>query len=210
MLELDHLTLAFQHPTPSYVTMNVTVKAGEILAITGPSGVGKSTLLTTLAGFQAPYSGNAKWQGKTLLDQDVWQRPLSLLFQSQNLFPHLSVRHNIRLGAHKNKDKNEIDRLINELSDELGISDTLAKRASDISGGQQQRVGLARTLLSKKPILLLDEPFSALDKDNRIAALSLVKRLTERHHLATLLVTHDDADITLLGASELRLDRQPI
>ena len=210
MLELDHLTLAFQHPAPSCVRMNVTVKAGEILAITGPSGVGKSTLLTTLAGFQTPYSGDAKWQGKTLLDQNVWQRPLSLLFQSQNLFPHLSVRHNIRLGAHKNKDKREIDRLINELSDELSISDTLTKRASDISGGQQQRVGLARTLLSKKPILLLDEPFSALDKDNRIAALSLVKRLTERHQLTTLIVTHDDADITLLDASELRLDRQPI
>ena len=132
------------------------------------------------------------------------------MLQSDNLFPHLSAYRNIALGALKTDKKHEIDAKIAKITQNLGISDILDKLCSQLSGGQQQRVGLARALLRNKPILLLDEPFSALDQENRRKALTLVRDITDAHQLTTLIVTHDEDDITWLNAKSVALKRQTL
>ena len=206
MLILDALTITFEQGDE--ISADLTLSAGEICAVTGPSGVGKSTLLLTLAGFHAARSGDMTWQGDSFATKPVWERPLSLLFQSDNLFGHISAFRNIALSAPKQLKRHEISAKIDEITKKLHISDVLTKPASQLSGGQQQRVGLARALLADKPILLLDEPFSALDKENRHAALELVKEITRLHQLVTVIVTHDHDDIDVLGARTLPLIRR--
>ena len=208
MLTLSQLTISFQEIDA--IRCDFSLAPGEVCAIIGPSGVGKSTLLLTLAGFHPVTSGDMLWHGKSFASAAVWERPLSLLFQSDNLFGHISAEKNIRLAAPKTAKKHEIEPIIIEITKKLDIFDILSQLASTLSGGQQQRVALARALMSDKPILLLDEPFSALDKDNRQKALQLVKQITEDHQLATLIVTHDEDDIAWLGARAVLLKREAL
>ena len=210
MLRIDQLHLRFDGATDNAICCDLTVKSGEICAILGPSGVGKSSLLLALAGFRQFEHGDVLWQDQSFATLPVWERPLSFLLQSDNLFPHLSAYRNISLGALKTAKKHEIDTKITDISQNLGISDILCQSCATLSGGQQQRVGLARALLRNKPILLLDEPFSALDHDNRQKALRLVRELTTKLDLATIIITHDEDDIAPLEASSLTLQRQTL
>lgn len=208
MFEIDNAIIGFDNQTQ--ISLSMSFQPGEICTITGPSGVGKSSLLMAIAGFRTLDKGHLRFAGKAFDNLPVWERPISLLFQSDNIFPHLTVVRNISLGAPKTADKDAIQAQITAICERLGISDILHQSAGQISGGQQQRVGLARSLLSGKPILLLDEPFSALDTENRHNALTLVAEITKEHQLTTIIVTHDDDDITFLKARLVALHRQPI
>ena len=210
MFEIQDLSLQFESPSLSSISVSLTMKKGEICAIIGPSGVGKSSLLLAIAGFLAPQAGDLIFEGRSFSKDAPWERPVSCLFQADNLFTHLSVRRNILMGAPKTMSKEAKEKALIEISHSLDIADTINKKASAISGGQQQRVGLARALLSEKAILLLDEPFSALDKENRHKALSLVRNITKKHQLITLIVTHDDEDISWLDARSMAVVRQSI
>ena len=210
MFEIKDLSIQFETPSLSSISASLTMKKGEICAITGPSGVGKSSLLLAIAGFLTPQSGDLIFEGRSFRTEAPWKRPLSFLFQSDNLFTHLSVRRNILMGAPKKMSKLAKENALTEICHSLDITDIIDKKASAISGGQQQRVGLARALLSEKAILLLDEPFSALDKDNRHKALSLVRDITKKHQLITLIVTHDEEDISWLDARSMAVVRQSI
>jgi len=209
MFVADTIIIQFNDEN-SQICTSFAVQPGEICAIVGPSGVGKSTLLSTIAGFDAPISGALSWCGQDLLPLAVWERPLACLFQSDNIFTHLSVRRNLALGLPQQLSDNDGAIAIQEVAENLGIDAFLDRPASDLSGGQQQRVGLARALLTKKPLLLLDEPFSALDTQTRETAISLVRRITKDYDLAVILITHDEADVTALDASLVRLNREPI
>ena len=209
MFIADTITIQFADEN-SQICTSFAVQPGEICAIVGPSGVGKSTLLSTIAGFDAPSAGALSWYGQDLLPLAVWERPLACLFQSDNIFTHLSVRRNLALGLPQQLSEKDGAIAIQEVAANLGIDAFLDRPASDLSGGQQQRVGLARALLTKKPLLLLDEPFSALDTQTRETAISLVRRITKDYDLAVILITHDEADVTALDASLVRLNREPI
>ncbi len=169
----------------------LSVQKGKRVAIVGESGAGKSTLLNLIAGFDLPTSGEIWLNNCNHTQTEVASRPVSMLFQDNNLFPHLTVEQNIGLALVPSLKLNtEQKAQVAEIADKMGIAEFLARRADQLSGGQKQRVALARTLLRDKPILLLDEPFSALDPKRREELQQLVAKLCQERNLTLLMVTH--------------------
>lgn len=200
MLALDAVRFSYSE-APIY---DFTMEAlpGEITAIRGASGSGKSTLLDLVAGFLVPSSGSISINGSRVNDLPPEQRPVSILFQSETLFEHLSAARNVALGLSRPDPAR-----INAALDELGLATHATQRASTLSGGQKQRVALARTLLRNKPVLLLDEPFSALDDETRATTRALVRSLTQKQKWATVLVTHHADDIAAIADRTYNLER---
>ena len=198
MLRVEDLTFAYSGQNTPYL-FSMTAAAGEITAVAGASGSGKSTLLDLLAGFLTPHSGRIELDDQNLVPLPPEGRPLSLLLQSESLFEHLSAASNIALGLPRNVRKRDADSQIKAALAEVGLEGIGSQLASTLSGGQKQRVALARTLLRARPILLLDEPFSALDDETRLVIRALVRTLTERHRWHTILVSHHADDIAALA-----------
>ena len=199
MLALDHVTFGYG-TTPTY-DFTMEAVAGEVTAIRGSSGSGKSTLLDLIAGFLVPASGSIRIDGKTVNALPPEQRPVSILFQSETLFEHLSAARNVALGL-PHADPVRVAAALAELN----LGDLANQRAGTLSGGQKQRVALARTLLRDKPVLLLDEPFSALDDETRASTRGLVQYLTRKQKWATVLVTHHADDISAIADRVYRLE----
>ena len=194
MLSIKNLQYQYENTNDTY-TYNLEVQPSEIVAILGQSGSGKSTLLDIVAGFIKPSSGSVKLQNQELLPLSVEKRPITILFQSHNLFEHLTVQKNILLGVNKAlKDSIEEVEKVQAILKEVGLEDHEHKLASELSGGQQQRVALARVLIRREPILLLDEPFTGLDVATRLEMLDLVKKITLENKLHTIMVTHEVED----------------
>ena len=187
--------------------LSFSVKRGDILAINGPSGIGKTTLLNILAGYEQAEAGSqASWDDSDLLDLPVWHRPLSFLFQDGNLFDHLPCRKTIELAlSPTGRVSASGQQLIDITLKRLGIAHLSARFPGELSGGEAQRMGLARALVRKSPLLLLDEPFSALDVNARIDAIELICQLASEEQLAVLVVSHNRNDSRLLRASSLSL-----
>jgi len=194
LLKVTNLQYQYKNTRDVY-TYNLEVKPSEIVAILGQSGSGKSTLLDIIAGFIEPVTGSVNLNGQELLGLSVEKRPITILFQNYNLFEHLSVQKNILLGVTKTlKDSvKEVEKVQNILR-EVGLEDYEHTLASQLSGGQQQRVALARVLIRREPILLLDEPFTGLDEKTRLEMLDLVKKITTEQKLYTIMVTHEVDD----------------
>lgn len=204
MLRADDLV--FAHPGQA-VPYRFTLEAlpGAVTAISGASGSGKSTLLDLLAGFLRPTTGSLTLDGADLLALPPETRPVSLLLQSDNLFEHLSAEENAALGLPRGTTKQEGHRRVPEALAEVGLAGFEQRLAGNLSGGQKQRVALARTLLRNRPVLLLDEPFSALDDETRQTTRALVGDLTRRHHWHTVLVSHHADDIAALAEAHYRI-----
>ncbi|EEQ20792.1 Thiamine import ATP-binding protein thiQ [Yersinia intermedia ATCC 29909] len=184
---------------------DLRIQPGERVAILGPSGAGKSTLLSLIAGFLAPASGRMLLNNQDHTVTAPAERPVSMLFQENNLFSHLTVAQNIGLGLHPGlKLSHEQKLLLRQIAQQVGLEDCLARLPAQLSGGQRQRAALARCLVRSQPILLLDEPFSALDPALRNEMLQLVDQVCTHRQLTLLMVSHnlDDAariaDRTLL------------
>ncbi|MEZ5752577.1 MAG: ATP-binding cassette domain-containing protein [Paracoccaceae bacterium] len=165
------------------------------VAVMGPSGAGKSTLLGALAGFAPLQAGQITWLGQRIDRLDPADRPLSMLFQDNNLLPHLSAFDNVALGISPalRLDAGQRKAVIAAL-EEVGIADLAARKPAQLSGGQAGRVALARVLLRRRPILALDEPFAALGPALKRAMLDLVASLARREGTTVLMVSHDPAD----------------
>ena len=194
MLKINNLQYQYKNANDTY-TYDLEVQPGEIVAVLGQSGSGKSTLLDLIAGFVEPASGSIKLDDQELTDLPVEKRPVTILFQNHNLFEHLTVQKNILLGVNKTlKDSIEEVNKVQAILKEVGLEAYEHKLASQLSGGQQQRVALARVLIRREPILLLDEPFTGLDRTTRLEMLELVKKITISHKLHTIMVTHEIED----------------
>ena len=194
MIRLDNVFLA-DDALP--MTFDLQVAAGERIAIVGPSGAGKSTLLNLIAGFVLPTQGNIWLNGENHTRSAPYERPVSMLFQENNLFPHLTVQQNLALGLKTSLKLTALEQdQIERVADAVGLTSFLSRLPSSLSGGQKQRVALARCLLRDKPILLLDEPFSALDPELRMDMLNLIDELCHSKNLTLLLVTHQPSELT--------------
>ena len=193
MLTLEAVTFAYPGAAQTY-RFSVAAAAGIVTAVRGASGAGKSTLLDLIAGFLVPDAGAIRIAGDDVTALPPERRPVSILFQSETLFEHLSAARNVALGL----PRPDLARVAAALA-EVGLPDIGPQRAATLSGGQKQRVALARTLLRDRPVLLLDEPFSALDDDTRATTRALVKSLTRKHKWATVLVTHHADDIAAIA-----------
>ncbi|WP_315028090.1 thiamine ABC transporter ATP-binding protein [Aggregatibacter segnis] len=194
MIRLDNVFLADDTLPMSF---DLQVAAGERIAIVGPSGAGKSTLLNLIAGFVLPTQGNIWLNGENHTRSAPYERPVSMLFQENNLFPHLTVQQNLALGLKTSLKLTALEQdQIEQVADAVGLTSFLSRRPNSLSGGQKQRVALARCLLRDKPILLLDEPFSALDPELRLEMLNLIDELCHNKKLTLLLVTHQPSELT--------------
>ncbi len=201
MLKLNDVTWLYQH-LPMRFTLSV--QQGERLAVLGPSGAGKSTLLNLIAGFLPPVSGTILINGQPHTTTPPARRPVSMLFQENNLFHHLTVRQNIGLGMHPGLKLNPAQAAsLQEIAGQMGIDSLLDRLPGELSGGQRQRAALARCLVREQPVLLLDEPFSALDPALRQEMLTLVSDVCQRQNLTLLMVSHSVEDAARIAPRSL-------
>ncbi|WP_440934499.1 ABC transporter ATP-binding protein [Candidatus Pelagibacter sp.] len=176
---------------------------GETLCILGPSGIGKTTILRTIAGLEEIEKGSIKLNGKLISSKDIHVEPedrnVSLAFQDNSLFPHYTVEKNILLGTERNKTKKKKKLTFKEIVDLLDISKILVKYPHEISAGEAQRASLARSLLTQPDLLLLDEPLSNVDQSFKEEIQVRLKKILSKLKITTIIVTHDSYEAFYLG-----------
>ena len=204
MMTLDRLKLL---QGEFALAADFSVDKGTKLALIGPSGAGKSTLIAAIAGFLAPETGRITWGGQDITAFEPGQRPVSILFQDNNLFPHLTAFQNAGLALRPSLRLSgaERDRVSAALS-RVGLAGFEQRKPANLSGGQQGRVALARVLLQQNPIMLLDEPFAALGPGLKREMLDLVTDLTDDQGITVLMVTHNPEDALQFAQQTILVD----
>lgn len=201
MLKLERLTFQYENiagDTSEKMCFDLQVEAGEILSLIGSSGSGKTTLLHLIAGFIQPSSGKIIISGREIQYLPPVKRPVTIVFQEHNLFPHLDVFTNIALGLNPSlKLTPDQQQTIYRALKKLGLEGLENRKPNQLSGGQKQRVAIARALVRKFDILLLDEPFASLGPALREEMIGLVRELVQEQSMAALLVSHQPKDAEL-------------
>lgn len=208
MLELGHIQKSFDGVSV-LKDISIQVEDGEIVSILGPSGCGKTTLLNIILGIVEADAGTIVYNGEDLTRTVMEKRGFNIVFQDYALFPNLNVYQNITYGL-KNKPGISSKEEVEELIHLLGLEDHLNKRVDQLSGGQKQRVALARTMVMKPRILLLDEPLSALDGVIKESIKDRIKTIAREYHLTTIIVTHDPEEALTLSDRVLIIDQGTI
>ncbi|MFF2480228.1 ABC transporter ATP-binding protein [Paenibacillus sp. NPDC058071] len=200
-MQLSIQNLSKQYKTGEGVTgINLDVAKGELVTLLGPSGCGKTTVLRSIGGFLEPDSGDILIEGQSVIKLPPEKRPTSMVFQSYNLWPHMSVFDNLAFGLHIRKmPKAEIREAVSDALRLVQLPGSEKKLPSQLSGGQQQRVALARSLLLKPAVLLLDEPFSALDAKLRHEMREELREIQSQTGLTMVFVTHDQEEALALS-----------
>ena len=182
------------------MAFDLAVEAGEIVAVMGPSGSGKSTLLNLVAGFETPSSGRILIGGADTTALPPARRPVSMVFQENNLFAHLDVAQNVGLGRSPSLRLTDADRAdIAAALARTGLAGKERRLPAELSGGERQRVALSRVLVRDRPVLLLDEPFASLGPALRREMLELVAALQAERGMTILMVTHHPDDARALA-----------
>ena len=197
MLELKQIGKSFDG-VPVLKDISIRVEDGEIVSILGPSGCGKTTLLNIILGILDADAGQILYNGEDLTRTPMEKRGFNIVFQDYALFPNLNVWQNITYGL-RNKPGISTEAEVQDMISLLGLGDHLNKRIDQLSGGQKQRVALARTLVMKPRILLLDEPLSALDGVIKESIKERIQTIAKEFHLTTLIVTHDPEEALTLS-----------
>jgi thiamine transport system ATP-binding protein len=192
-------TTALQLGTKRF-SFDIAMSGGAITAVTGPSGSGKSTLLNLIAGFEIPESGRVLIAGEDVTRAHPSQRPISLVFQDNNLFAHLDIVTNIGLGVDPSLRLSRDDRMrISQALERVGLAGFETRKPGTLSGGERQRAAFARVLVRNRPVLLMDEPFAALDPDLRSSMASLLLDLHRETGNTVVIVSHDRAEVQKLA-----------
>lgn len=204
-VELRDVEVRFETTTLHF---DCIIAAGGIVAVAGASGSGKSTLLHLIAGFEEPDRGEIRILGQDLAKQAPADRPVSMIFQDNNLFAHLDVATNVGLGIDPalrltGEDRAKIENALRR----VGLEGFGRRLPPTLSGGERQRVALARALVRHRPLLLLDEPFAALDPGMRAGMRTLLSELHAEEGNTILMITHHPDDVKALADNVLFLDR---
>lgn len=197
MLELKNIKKSYDGVTV-LKNIDLTISDGEIVSILGPSGCGKTTLLNLILGLTDADSGKIIFDGQDITNVPMEKRGFNIVFQDYALFPNLNVMQNITYGL-KNTPNISTQEEVNELIELLGLKPHLDKKIDQLSGGQKQRVALARTMVMKPKILLLDEPLSALNGVIKESIKEKIKQIARDYHLTTIIVTHDPEEALTLS-----------
>ena len=197
--------LTFSHDdSPLLHDLSLSVEKNQIGFVSGRSGIGKSTLFNIIAGLILPENGKIMLDDILLNDKnfalETEKRKVGYVFQDFALFPHINVKRNIQYAI-----SSEVSELFDELISKLGLSELLDKMPHELSGGQQQRVALLRAIFMKPKILLLDEPFSNLDKDNIIVAQKIISQIISLYNIPCLLISHE-----IQSTENFRIDKEII
>ncbi len=192
MLRLEAVTIRNDDFT---LSADFAVEPGRRVAVIGPSGAGKSTLIEAIAGFRPPERGKVLWNGRDITGAAPGARPVAMLFQDGNLFPHLDLAANVGLGLDPNLRLDDRQRKqVREAIARVGLAGLEGRKPAALSGGQQSRAALARVLVQGRPLLLLDEPFAALGPALKAEMLDLVAELVAETGATLLMVSHDPGD----------------
>ena len=191
---------------------NVTLQIpkGKLVSLLGPSGSGKSTTLFTISGIHKPFSGKIFFGDKDVTGLEPEELGIGLVFQNYALYPHMTVRENIMFPLKNLKwNKEEAEKRVIEVAEIVKIANQLDKKPAQLSGGQQQRVAIARALVKKPDILLLDEPFSALDYQSRLSVSEDVYNIIKKEKKTVIMITHDIAEAISLSDKIIVLSKRP-
>ena len=206
ILELKDLSHSYDGSEISLKNISLIVNKAEKVSVLGPSGSGKSTLLRLIAGLEKPYSGTIAIQGKIVSSTDQIVAPekrnVGLVVQDKALFPHLTVEKNIGFGVRKNQEKTKI---ISDLLSLFKIEHLSKKYPHEISGGEQQRTAFARSMAPNPELLMLDEPFSALDKELKEELYADLSQIFKERKQTIILVTHDIDEAKVLSEKQINL-----
>ena len=207
ILELKDLSHSYDGSEISLKNISLIVNKAEKVSVLGPSGSGKSTLLRLIAGLEKPYSGTITIQGKIVSDQDHMVAPekrnVGLVVQNKALFPHLTVEKNIGFGIRKKQEKTKI---IADLLSLFKIEHLSNKYPHEISGGEQQRTAIARSMAPSPELLMLDEPFSALDRELKEELYAELNHIFSERQQTIMLVTHDLDEAKILSDKQINLE----
>ncbi|HCX86890.1 MAG TPA: ABC transporter ATP-binding protein [Gammaproteobacteria bacterium] len=191
--------------------ISFVAKEGTLTVLLGPSGCGKSTILRMVAGLESVEEGEVRISGRDVTREDPARRGVSMVFQSYALFPHLDVRENILFGLKVRRvSATEREKRLQEAAAMVGLQDFLGRKPSQLSGGQRQRVALARTIVSKQPICLMDEPLSNLDAKLRAEMRDEIHLLQRSLNLTMIYVTHDQTEAMSLADQVILLRKGKI
>lgn len=203
-IRLDHVAFSYGEAAMNF---DAAIEASAITAVMGPSGSGKSTLLNLIAGFETPQAGRILIGGADVTSLEPAARPVSMVFQENNLFAHLTVQQNVGLGRSPALRLAAEDReAVADALDRTGLAGKEKRLPRELSGGERQRVALARVLVRDRPVLLLDEPFAALGPALRDDMLDLVQDVHEERKMTVILVTHRPEDARRVAQRMIFLD----
>lgn len=208
MLELQHIVKKYDDKV-ILDDISLSVEDGEIISILGPSGGGKTTLLNVILGITPISAGKILYDGNDLTNVPMQKRGFNIVFQDYALFPNLTAYQNIVYGL-RNKPGISTQAEVDDLISLLDLKEHVNKRIGQLSGGQKQRVALARTLVMKPKILLLDEPLSALDGVIKESIKERIRMIAKQYHLTTIIVTHDPEEALTLSHRVLILNHGKI
>jgi thiamine transport system ATP-binding protein len=205
MLEIDKVSIIYDS-SQLFANLSLTIKHHEIVALTGPSGSGKTTLLRCIAGLESISTGSIRLNGLEITNQPAHLRNIGMVFQDNQLFPHLSVGQNIAYSLKiKRNPKKNTDKKVREVLSLVGLNHLIDRTVINLSGGEAKRVAVARAIIAEPQVLLLDEPLTGLDAELHGRLLEDLSKLLRTRGTTVLHVTHDKAEASAIADRVLDL-----